>query len=125
MSKNVLGKPSAEGKSRSVCTMPRRENVSFEETNVFGKPSAEDKSRSISTMPRRENDYYEETNSCLCRVFAAALPCVFLRLRKRSQSGGRANPERRQSEGRVEALRENESEIGHFPTVSKCKDSAE
>ena len=99
MSKNVLDKPSAEGKSRSVCTMPRRENVSFEETNVFGKPSAEDKSRSISTMPRRENDYYEETNSCLCRVSAAALPCVFLRLRKRSQSGGRAKAERRQNEG--------------------------
>ena len=33
--------------------------------------------------------------------------------------------ERTQSEGRVEALRENESEIGHFPTVFECKDSAE
>ena len=99
MSKIVLGKPSVEGKLRSISTMPRRENVSFEETNVFGKPSAEDKSRSISTMPRRENDYYEETNSCMCRVSAAALPCVFLRLWKRSQSGGRAKAERRQNEG--------------------------
>ena len=97
MSKNVLDKSSAEGKSRSVCTMPRRENVSFEETNVFGKPSAEDKLRSISTMPRRENDYYEETNSCLCRVSAVVLPSVFLHLRKRSQSGGRAKAERRHS----------------------------
>ena len=41
------------------------------------------------------------------------------------RSGGRANPKRTQSEGRVEALRENESEIGHFPTVFECKDSAE
>ena len=114
MSKNVLDKPSAEGKSRSVCTMPRRENVSFEETNVLDKSSAEGKSRSVCTMPRRENDYYEEMISCLCRVSAAALPCVFLRLRKRSQSGGRAK-----------ALWEDENEIGHFPTVSECKDSAE
>ena len=42
-----------------------------------------------------------------------------------SGSEGRANPERRQSEPRVEAFRENESEIGHFPTVFECKDSAE
>ena len=33
--------------------------------------------------------------------------------------------ERTQSEGRVETLRENESEIGHSPTVFECKDSAE
>ena len=99
MSKNVFDKPSAEGKSRSVCTMPRRENVSFEDTNVLDKPSAEGKSRSVCTMPRRENDYYEETTSCLCRVSAAALPCVFLRLRKRRQSEGRAKAERRQNEG--------------------------
>ena len=33
--------------------------------------------------------------------------------------------ERTQSEGRVEELRENESEIGHFPTVFECKDSAD
>ncbi len=52
--------------------------------------------------------------SRLCRVSAAALPCAFLRPRKR-----------RQSEGRVETHRENESEIGHFPTVFECKDSAE
>ena len=31
---NVFVKPSAEGKSRSVCTMPRRENEGFEETNI-------------------------------------------------------------------------------------------
>jgi len=31
---NVFVKPSAEGKSRSVCTMPRRENDGFEETNI-------------------------------------------------------------------------------------------
>ena len=36
--------------------------------------------------------------SRLCRVSVAALPCVFLRLRERSQSGGRAKAERRQSE---------------------------
>ena len=42
-----------------------------------------------------------------------------------SGSEARVEAERTQSEGRVEALRENESEIGHFPTVSKCKDSAE
>lgn len=29
----VFDKPNAEGKSRSDCTMPRRENVGFEETN--------------------------------------------------------------------------------------------
>ena len=34
-------------------------------------------------------------------------------------------PERTQSEGRAKALCENESEIGHFPTVFECKDSAE
>ena len=31
---NVFDKPKAEGKSRSVCTMPRRENVCCEETNM-------------------------------------------------------------------------------------------
>lgn len=31
---NVFVKPSAEGKSRSVCTMQRRENDGFEETNI-------------------------------------------------------------------------------------------
>ncbi len=31
--------------------------------------------------------------SCLCRVSAAALPCVFLRLRKRTQSKPRAKAE--------------------------------
>ena len=60
---NVLDKPSAEGKSRSVCTMPRRENVSFEETNVFNKLRAEGKSHSVCTMPRRENVCGEETNT--------------------------------------------------------------
>ena len=30
---NVLDKPRVEGKPRSVCTMPRRENVGCEETN--------------------------------------------------------------------------------------------
>ena len=65
--------------------------------NVLDKPSAEGKSRSVCTMPRRENDYYEEMVSCLCRVSAVVLPCVFLRLRKRSQSGGRAKAERRHS----------------------------
>lgn len=30
---NVFDKPSAEGKSRSVCIMPRRENVCCKETN--------------------------------------------------------------------------------------------
>lgn len=35
---NVFDKPRAEGKSRSVCTMPRRENVCCEETNyVLGE----------------------------------------------------------------------------------------
>ena len=66
-------------------------------SNVLDKPSAEGKSRSVCTMPRRENDYYEETTSCLCRVSAVVLPCVFLRLRKRRQSGGRAKAERRHS----------------------------
>ena len=65
--------------------------------NVLDKPSAEGKSRRVCTMPRRENDYYEEMISCLCRVFAVVLPCVFLRLRKRIQSGGRAKAERRHS----------------------------
>ena len=32
---NVFDKPRAEGKSRSVCTMPRRENVCCEETKLF------------------------------------------------------------------------------------------
>lgn len=32
---NVFVKPSAEGKSRRVCTMPRRENDCCEETNPF------------------------------------------------------------------------------------------
>ena len=41
------------------------------------------------------------------------------------RSGARAKAERTQSEGRVEALCENECEIGHFPTVFECKDSAE
>ena len=59
---NVFDKPRAEGKSRSVCTMPRRENVCCEETNVFNKPRAEGKSRSVCTMPRRENVCCEETN---------------------------------------------------------------
>ena len=40
---NVFVKPSAEGKSRSVCTMPRRENDGCGETNVFVKPNAEGK----------------------------------------------------------------------------------
>ena len=65
--------------------------------NVLDKSSAEGKSRRVCTMPRRENDYYEEMISCLCRVSAVVLPCVFLRLRKRSQSGGRAKAERRHS----------------------------
>ena len=30
---NVFDKPRAEGESRSVCIMPRRENVCCEETN--------------------------------------------------------------------------------------------
>ena len=34
---NVFDKPSAESQSRSVCTMPRRENEDCEETNVFDK----------------------------------------------------------------------------------------
>ena len=33
---NVFVKPSAEGKSRSVFTMPRRENDGCEETNMTG-----------------------------------------------------------------------------------------
>ena len=41
--------------------------------------------------------------SRLCRVSAAALPCAFLRLRKRSQSGARAKAERTQSEPRAKA----------------------
>ena len=45
---------------------------------------------------------------------ALCLSPSFLRLRKRSQS-----------EGIAKALRENWFEIGHFPTVSECKDSAE
>ena len=49
----------------------------------------------------------------LCRV-ALCQSSSFLRLRKRTQS-----------EGMAKALRENESEIGHFPSVSECKDSAE
>ena len=52
--------------------------------------------------------------SCLCRVSAAALPCVFLRLLKRSHS-----------EGTAKALWENGNGIGHLPTVFKCKDSAD
>lgn len=32
---NVLVKPNAESKSRSVCTMLRRENDCFKETNFF------------------------------------------------------------------------------------------
>lgn len=31
---NVFVKPNAEGKSRSACTMPRRENDGFEDTNI-------------------------------------------------------------------------------------------
>ena len=41
------------------------------------------------------------------------------------RSGARAKAERTQSEGRVGALCENESEIGHFPIVFECKDSTE
>ena len=52
--------------------------------------------------------------SCLCPASAAALPCVFLRLRKR-----------RQSEDRAKTLCENETESGNFPSVFKCKDSAD
>ncbi len=62
---NVFGKPRAEGKSRSVCSMPRRENDGCEETNVFDKPRAEGKSRSVCTMPRRENVCCEEMNGIL------------------------------------------------------------
>ena len=55
---NVFDRPSAEGKSRSVCTMPRRENDCLEGTNVFDKPSAD----KLACMPRRENVCFEETN---------------------------------------------------------------
>ncbi len=58
----------------------------------------------------------------VCAVFLLPRCLVFFFA---SGSEARANPERRQSEGRVEAHRENESEIGHFPTVFECKDSAD
>ncbi|MBQ9474151.1 MAG: hypothetical protein IJU81_07050 [Bacteroidales bacterium] len=49
---NVFVKPSAEGKSRSVCAMPRREN------EVAKKPtfSLSKSSGSLLTLPRPENE---------------------------------------------------------------------
>ena len=39
-----------------------------EEANVFDKPSVEGKSRSVCTKPRRENDCCEETNFYIKRL---------------------------------------------------------
>ena len=55
----VFDKPRAD----KLACMPRRENVSSEETNVFDKPSAKGKSRSVCSMLRRENVSFEETNA--------------------------------------------------------------
>ncbi len=50
---NVFDKPSAEGKSRSVCTMPRRENEGCEETNVQKTSTLEDIEKNLTIeVPR-------------------------------------------------------------------------
>jgi hypothetical protein len=41
----------------------KKNGIPFPNEDVFDKPSAEGKSRNVCTMPRRENDGCEETNN--------------------------------------------------------------
>ena len=55
---NVFDKPRAEGKSRSVCTMPRRENVCCEETNGILRQTTwrESKSRAVERLANASHE---------------------------------------------------------------------
>ena len=55
---NVFDKPRAEGKSRSVCTMPRRENDGCEEMNGILRQTTwrESKSRSVERLANASHE---------------------------------------------------------------------
>ena len=54
--------------------------------------------------------------SRLCRVSAAALPCAFLRLRKRSQSEGRVTVAQSESRGSLLTLPSQSNVIERYGT---------